>query len=135
MRDDTINSRKNNIKIYKKYLYKGGAGRVQSLDRQTDRQTDIQTDRQTDSMACMDHVVRRQEHPLHSGALSLCFSLWTAWAGLACSPTDCAIGSLWLLLAPTDSPMADPAHDISCLLALACLLSPMAHCWLFPLLA
>ena len=48
-------------------------------------------------------MVRREEHPLHSGAWSLCFSLCTAWAGLACSPTDCAIGSLWLLLAPTAS--------------------------------
>ena len=88
-----------------------------------------QTDRQT-AWHAWDHVVRREEHPLHSGAWSLCSSLW---AGLACSPTDCAIGSLWLLLAPTDvlacSPTALHASARSslclwpaCLLALACLL-------------
>ena len=52
--------------------------------------------------------MRLQEHPLHSGAYSLCFSLCTAWAGLACSPTDCAIGSLFASHCP-----------LACLLMLA----------------
>ena len=110
---------------------------------QHDQQTDRPTDRQHDM--AWDHVVRREEHPLHSGAWSLCFSLCTAWAGLACSPTDCAIGSLWLdpcahgplLLAQRTHCMLRLALRIplpACLLAYACLLfhtgSIMARCWL-----
>lgn len=65
--------------------------------------------------------MRREEHPLHSGASSLCFSLWAAWAGLACSPIASSDVSLWLLLAPTDR-RCSPSASLACLLALACLL-------------
>ena len=52
-------------------------------------------------------MVRREEHPLHSGAWSLCFSLL---AGLACSPTALHAS-------------ARPSHPIARLLACLCLLA------------